>query len=82
MAVLWLPGLSESYVRISLFAEPPASNLSSICHAEPRDHLKINLPGQVFVPVRNMKLSYVNSATCHHRYASLRNATIDSQTFL
>ena len=37
---------------------------------------------QLFVPVRNMKLSYVNSATCHHRYASLRNATIDSQTFL
>ena len=32
--------------------------------------------------VRIMKPSKVYSATCHHRYSSLRNACIESRTFL
>src|SRR5262249_30877608 len=34
------------------------------------------------VRVRIMKASYENSATCHQRYSSLRNACIESNTFL
>src|SRR5262249_17307280 len=38
--------------------------------------------GYVRVRVRIMKPSYVYSATCHHRYSSVRNACIESRTVL
>ena len=39
-------------------------------------------PDQPLVRLRIRKLSKEYSATCHHRYSSLRKACIDSNTFL
>src|SRR6476620_5487550 len=38
--------------------------------------------GYNFARLRIMKVSKPYSATCHHRYASARNAFIESSTFL
>src|SRR5262252_3397260 len=37
---------------------------------------------QLFGRIRIMKVSYEYSATCHHRFSSLRKASIEARTFL
>src|ERR1043166_5796168 len=59
-------------------ARRPSPGFAPTCHAREAKTRRV----QLRVRFRIMKVSQLYSATCHQRYSSLRNVTIESQTLL